>query len=169
MLCWLLILTKASAEQTATSNLERQGYRVYYPRLLRPELYRGKWRDRVVALFPRYLFLQVDSARQSVAPVRSTLGVAEVVRFGAECAVVPDAIVDGLIRRADPDSGLHRLKRGPVFERGAAIRVVAGAFEGLEGIFEREAGDDRVVVLLKLLGRETPVRVPSRFVLPGVA
>lgn len=169
MLCWRLILTKPAGERTATFNLERQGYRVYYPRLLRPVVYRGKWTDRIGALFPRYLFLQVDSARQSIAPVRSTPGVAEIVRFGAQCAVVPDAIVDGLIRRADPLSGLHRLNHGPLFERGAPVSIVAGAFGGLEGIFERDAGDDRVVVLLKLLGRETPVRVPAHFVLPSVA
>jgi transcriptional antiterminator RfaH len=164
-----LILTKPAGERIATCNLERQGYRVYYPRLLRPVVYRGKWIDRIGALFPRYLFLQVDSARQSMAPVRSTLGVAEVVRFGGECAVVPDAIVEGLMHRADPQSGLHRLSQSPLFERGAAVSIVAGAFEGLEGIFERDGGDDRVVVLLKLLGRETPVRVPAHFVLPSVA
>ena len=163
---WFLILTKPAGENTAKANLERQGYRVYHPRLLSPALYRGRWIERIVSLFPRYLFIQLDAANQSLAPVHSTLGVASIVRFGAEATVVPGSVVDGLIHRADPQTGLHRLSRERIFEPGAAIRVIAGAFEGLEGIFERDGGNDRVVVLLKLLSQNTPVRVPSRFVVP---
>jgi transcriptional antiterminator RfaH len=163
---WFLILTKPANEHVAQVNLERQGYRVYYPRLLRPSLYRGRWIERIVSLFPRYLFVQLDAAARSLAPVRSTLGVANIVRFGADAAVVPATVVDGLIRCADPETGLHRLKNPPSFEPGAPVRVIAGAFEGLQGIFERDVGSERVVILLKLLGQDAAVRVPSRFVVP---
>lgn len=166
---WFLVVTKPSGENAAQVNLERQGYRVYYPRLLRPSLYRGRWIERIVSLFPRYLFVQLDAATQSLAPVRSTLGVANIVRFGTEAAQVPSAVVDGLIRCADPDTGLHRLKTGRIFEPGAAVRVIAGAFEGLQGIFERDVGSERVVILLRLLGQDASVRVPSRFVVPCLA
>ena len=169
LLRWFLILTKPSGEKTAKINLERQGYRVYYPRLERSTLYRGRWIDRVVALFPRYLFVQLDPASQSLAPVRSTLGVASIVRFGSEAAVVPGAIVDGLLHSADPATGLHRLTRGRALERGSVVHVIAGVFEGLQGIFERDAGNERVVILLKLLGKEAPVRVPGRFIVPSMA
>jgi transcriptional antiterminator RfaH len=165
---WYLILTKPSGEETAKVNLERQGYRTYFPRLQQRKLYRGRWVERISALFPRYLFLQLDTGRQSLAPVRSTLGVAATVRFGSEYAIVPATVVDGLIQRADPESGLHELKR-PLFEPGAAVRIMSGAFAGLEGIFEREIGEDRVVVLFKLLGREASVRLPAGFVVPAYA
>jgi transcriptional antiterminator RfaH len=169
LLRWFLVLAKPSGEQAAQMNLERQGYRVYHPRLLRPALYRGRWVDRIVSLFPRYLFVQLDVARQSLGPVRSTIGVAGIVRFGPEAAIVPDGIVDALLRKADPESGLHRLNRGRSFEPGSRVSVIAGAFEGLEGVFERDAGEDRAVVLLTLLGRSTPVCVQSAFVVPSVA
>lgn len=168
LLRWFLILTKPSGENTAKLNLERQGYRVYYPRLSQTALYRGRWIDRIVSLFPRYLFIQLDSAQQSLAPVRSTVGVANIVCFGTRTAVVQDAIIDGLMRRADPESGLHELRR-PLFEAGASVRVISGAFAGLEGVFERHLGADRVVVLFRLLGRDAPVRIPSGFVVPGYA
>ncbi len=169
VLRWFLVFTKPSSECTAQVNLERQGYRVYYPRLLRPSLYRGRWVDRVVSLFPRYLFVQLDLGRQSISPVRSTVGVASIVRFGQETAFVPDGIVDALFRRADPESGLHRLNIRRPFQPGSRVSVIAGAFEGLEGIFEREAGEDRAVILLKVLGRNTPVLVRSGFVVPITA
>ena len=166
---WFLIFTKPSAEELATRNLERQGFRVYYPRLLRLGLRRGRWVERIVSLFPRYVFVQLDTARQSLAPIRSTTGVANIVRFGSGITVVHDRIVDALMRRADPTSGLHRLAGARVFEAGAAVSIVAGAFQGLDGIFERDAGNERVVILLRLLGRQAPVRIPAGFVVPSVA
>ncbi len=166
---WFLVLTKPSAESTAKTHLERQDYQVYYPRLLRPSLRRGHWADRVVSLFPRYLFVRVDTAYQSLAPVRSTFGIVDIVRFGAQPATVSDAIVEGLVERADALSGLHRVRCGSRLERGTRVNIIAGAFEGLDGIFEREAGGDRVVILLNLLGRRTPVGIPSRYVVSSTA
>jgi transcription antitermination factor NusG len=49
------------------------------------------------------------------------------------------------------------------------VHITTGPFEGLEGVFEREAGCDRVVVLLNLLGQDAQVRVHADFVLPGYA
>jgi transcriptional antiterminator RfaH len=166
---WFPVFTKPSAESMAKTHLERQRFQVYHPRLLLPALRRGRWVDRVVSLFPRYLFVRVDTAHQSLAPVRSTSGVIDVVRCGTQPATVPDAIMEELIQRADAHTGLHRLRCRSRFERGMRVNVIAGPFEGLDGIFEREAGSDRVVILLELLGRRTPVGVPSRYVVSRIA
>lgn len=163
---WFLLFTKPASERIACCNLERQGYKVYYPRLLQPSLRNGRWIDRVVSLFPRYIFVQLDCAKQSLAPISSTLGVARIVRFGRELAKVPDQLVRSLMLAADPESGLHKLKGANTLKRGSRVTVIAGLFEGLEGVFERVDGQERVVILLKLLGQETAVRLPSGYVLP---
>jgi transcriptional antiterminator RfaH len=166
MVRWYLIHTKPAREVLAEFNLKRQGYQVYYPRLLRPTRIRGRWVDRVASLFPRYLFLGLAVGHQAMGPVRSTVGVASIVRFGNDYAVVPDGVVENLRRRADPTTGLHRLNGRTVFEPGSNIRIVAGVFDGLEGVFQRESGDERVVLLLGLLGSDTLVQLPAEFVLP---
>lgn len=160
---WYLVHTKPSREEVAQSNLERQGFEVYYPRLER-ERSCGRSVGRAVALFPRYLFLRVDEGRQSLRPVQSTLGVAGVVRFGYQYTVVPEAVIRQLRMRGDPETGLHRLTGVAPLVRGANVRVCAGAFGGLDGIFERLSGADRVVVLLDMLGVSTAVDVPARYV-----
>jgi len=162
---WHLVFTKPLGENTAKINLERQGFRVYFPRVQEKVLSRGKWRDRIGALFPRYLFVQLNAAMQSLAPIRSTLGVANVVRFGTEFVTVPELVVNELIEREDV-SGVHRLSLGPLFKPGSIVRVIEGALAGLEGIFERGDANDRVVVLLKLLGCETRIRLPAASVMP---
>jgi transcriptional antiterminator RfaH len=163
---WYLIHTKPGREAVAEVNLRRQGYLVYYPRLLRSTRLRGRWVDRIAALFPRYLFLGLAVGQQEIGPVRSTLGVANVVRFGCDYTPVPDAVVEDLRMRADPETGLHRLHAHAAFKAGSKVRIVDGAFDGLEGVFHRESGDERVVLLLGLLGRDTLVQVPAAFVMP---
>ena len=98
--------------------------------------------------------------------MRSTLGVASVVRFGSRYTIVPDEVIDGLLARADAATGLHRLVRGSRLTPGTLVRIREGLFDGLEGVFEREAGADRVVVLLNLLGQAVSTHVPGDSVLP---
>ena len=157
---WYLIRSKLAEEFLAQSNLERQGFSVYLPRVISAVTRRGRRRDEVIPLFPRYLFLQVHDT-QSLGPVRSTAGVSDVVRFGAMRAIVPDRVVEEVRSRADPETGLHRLSCSTPLQPGASVRVTAGPFDGLQGIFERRAGAERVVLLLNLLGGDTRVRVPS--------
>ena len=161
---WYLVRTKPGREKNAELNLQRQNYLVYSPRLLRPARHRGSWVEKVVSLFPGYIFLHLAQA-QDLGPVRSTIGVNSIVRFGHAYAAVPDQIVEDLRRRADPETGLHRLQRFAQMQVGSSVRIVAGVFD-LEGIFQRESGAERVVLLIGLLGRETQVEVSSAFVLP---
>jgi transcriptional antiterminator RfaH len=157
---WYLIHTKPSGEAIARANLNRQGYEIYFPQLAQL-LQRGRRRlERIVPLFPRYLFLRLREGDQPLGPVRCSLGVTNVVRFGSSYAVVPDSVIRELQARADPDSGLHRIVRSPLLAPGMKVSIAAGSFKGLDGVFEREAGAERVVVLLGLLGREVPVRLP---------
>jgi transcriptional antiterminator RfaH len=165
---WYLIHTKASAETLAQVNLERQSYEVYLPRLLHSKLTRGQRRERIVPLFPRYLFLSLEEGQQSLAPVRSSVGVSGVVRFGGRYAAVADAVVRDLQGRADPATGLHQLRRPAPLTPGTVVHLAAGPFDGLDGIFQREDGAARVVVLLKLLGQETPVCVPADWIVPEI-
>jgi transcriptional antiterminator RfaH len=160
---WFLVLTKPSSEQLARIHLDRQGFHTYLPRLHRTRIGHGRRRDSIVPLFPRYLFVRLEALRQTLAPIRSTRGVAGIVRFGEQAAEVAAGVIEALTRRADPVTGLHRLE-SRALRRGMPVSIVGGAFDGLEGIFEREEGDERSVILLSMLGRNTPVRMDSRFV-----
>ena len=160
MFRWYLIHTKPLSEAVAQTNLERQGYQVYFPRALQRVRRSGRSLHHVVALFPRYLFLHLNEGCQALGPVRSTPGVAGVVRFGPSYTVVPERVIRELQARADPKSGLHTLICEQRLMAGDAVCVRTGPLSGLHGIFDRQAGGDRVVVLLRLLGQDTSVCVP---------
>ena len=165
MLRWYLVHTKPSSESIAQANLGRQGYEVYLPRIVQPVHRSGRWKDRIVALFPRYLFVRLREGLQTLGPVRSSVGVADVVKFGSRYAVVPDPVVDDLQACADPESGLHRIGLPAGMAPGSPVKIVMGPFDGVRGLLQRSDGAERVVVLLNLLGRDTSVQVPAGFVL----
>ena len=98
---WYVVHTKPRQEGIALENLERQGYRCYLPRRWVQKVRRGKAQLVQEALFARYLFIHLDSSHQgqSWTPIRSTLGVAQLVRFGTQPAKVDDALIELLRAR----------------------------------------------------------------------
>jgi transcriptional antiterminator RfaH len=150
---WLLAYTKPRQEALSEEHLRRQGYEVLSPQLRVQKLRRRKWTWVEEPLFPRYLFVGATDER-SWAPVRSTVGVASLVRFGGQVAEVPAGLVEGL-RNAAHETSLAR----PLFKQGQKVRIVTGDFATLEAVFDLAEGEGRATVLLDLLGRQTRVRV----------
>ena len=88
-------------------------------------------RDSIEPLFPRYLFLRADPAQHELARVRSTRGICGLVRFGAELARVPVAVIEALAARSDAD-GLVRLDP-PSMRPGDRVRIDTGRAEQYRG------------------------------------
>lgn len=155
---WSVVFTKPRQEQLARENLERQGFVTYLPMLKQPKRLRGHWQDVIEPLFPRYLFIAVAFGRQDLSPIRSTLGVLKLVRFGLEPATVPPGLVETLMNAEDPLSACH-LPATERFKKGDHITIGAGPFAGVEAIFEATNAKGRITVLLEILGRPTQVQV----------
>jgi len=159
MHAWYVVHTKPRKESVAEVNLRRQDFETYLPWYKRVARHRGTWKEIVEPLFPRYLFLRIDTSRQTVAPIRSTLGVTTLVTFGHRLMPVPDAVIDTLRDNADTRSGLHTAPKQD-FTKGQTVAITAGPFEGLQAIFDATSGEERVAILLDVLGKATRVVLP---------
>ena len=149
---WYLVYTKPRQEEVAATNLTRQGYGVYLPHLRQARKRAGKRVFVVEPLFPRYLFIHLDSHTDNWIPIRSTLGVMSLVRFGAEPARVPDDLVARLKSRED-DEALHEWAE-PKLAVGDHVRVAEGPLAGYEGVLIAKSGRERVTLLLDMLGSQ---------------
>lgn len=162
---WYAVQTRPRQETTAEENLRRQDYETYLPKIQVRKRRRDKWTKVVEPLFPRYLFIQVDADQQSLAPVRSTLGVASLVRFGQVLRPVPDNIIAYLKQVEDPETH-QREDDLPRHRAGDKLEVLEGPFAGLKGIYQMPKGDDRALLLLTLLGRPTKIAFPTEALSP---
>lgn len=148
---WYVAHTKPRQEFLAQEHLLRQNYRVELPlvrRIVRRKI-------SLEPLFPRYLFFQLSSPQQALTPVRSTVGVSSIVRFGMELAALSDEKCRAIMAfsEAQQQGGLDALLDTEGVQVGQNVVIRSGAFAGLEGLVSAVA-KDRVLVLMNLLGKE---------------
>ena len=155
--CWYLVYAKPRQEKGAVENLLRQKYEVYFPQIQVSRNRHGVRKLTVEPLFPRYLFIHLDSESDNWAPIRSTLGVTSLVRFGAEPARVPNELVDYLKSRQNAE-GLHEWAQ-PALKVGGRARVVGGPLAGYEGILIAKSSRERVVILMDLVGGQVRAKM----------
>lgn len=157
---WYLIHTHPRQERKALENIERQGYGAFLPLMRSRKRCKGRLADVVEPMFPRYLFVRLNTTTDNWRPLHSTLGVSALVRFGVEPARVPPKLVE-LLRDRAGDDGIRNM---PVSELnvGERVRIAAGPFEGFEGVLHAKSGRERVVLLLNLVGGAVRVEIDQK-------
>ena len=155
---WYAVHSKPRQEATAELHLQRQGFSTYLPRISERKLRRDKWVRAVEPLFPRYLFIQLDPAVDSTAPVRSTRGAVGLVRIGNDLRPVPDDVITYL-RQAEDSTGHLRLVDDWPHRVGDRVEILQGPFAGLTGVYQMQLAENRAMLLIELLGRRNEVRV----------
>ncbi len=141
---WYLIQTKPKQEEVASLNLINQDFEIYYPKT--------KIKDKVIALFPRYIFIQLNDKNQNWSPIRSTKGVANFVRFGIKFAKVPDDIIMSI--KLQEDDTVEKLIDLSKFHQGDSVQIQEGALKDQQAIFSHYDGQMRAIVLLKILHQD---------------
>jgi transcriptional antiterminator RfaH len=157
---WYVAQTHIHAECKALAHLGRQGFEVYLPRYQKRRRHARRIEKVAAPLFPRYLFVAVDVSVQRWRAILSTVGVSHLIRHGDLPVPVDDAVVAELRRRED-DMGFVRLDSRPRFAPGAPIRVSDGVFAACLGLYEGMADNERVAILLDLLGRKVRVFIDA--------
>lgn len=158
---WGVVNTQPHRECIAESNLRRQGFPVYLPRLKKTVRHarHQSYVDR--PLFPGYLFVGIDPAMTIWRPIASTVGVRAIVPAGASPALVDHRMIDA-IRDRERD-GYIVLPARP-YQQGERICVVGGPFAGAVAKVIESSDRDRIIVLLELLQKEFRASLDVRLV-----
>jgi transcriptional antiterminator RfaH len=120
-------------------------------------------------LFSGYFFCRIVDRWRSI---NSTLGVLCLVRVGDCPARCPDheiaslkAMIDGHGYVRLPEAGGAPVERKIAI--GAKVRVASGPFGGMSGLYAGQSTRERELILLDLLGRQTPVTIAAGLVAPS--
>lgn len=137
-------------ETVAKEHLMRQGFEVYLPLWIELKRRQGAWETLHSPMFPRYLFVRPRYAEQSLAPIRSTWGVSQLVRFGMEPAWAGEDLIQE-IRQLERSRGGMSQGLTP-FKKGDQVQILDGPFKGVSAeVFSCD--QQRVILLLQVLGK----------------
>lgn len=154
---WYVVHTKPRQETLALGNLQRQSYTAYCPQAVQFKSRRRRRQASIEPLFPRYIFIELTLGADNFAPIRSTLGVSDLVRFGDQPAIISQDVIDA-IRRQEQHLLTHA-GSPPAWQAGDPVEIISGPFAGLKGVFQKHRGADRVMVLFEMLGCQSRVAV----------
>ena len=157
---WFAVQTHARGETLASANLQRQGFEVYLPQYLKRRRHARRTDWVKAPLFPRYLFVRLDPQTTAWRAINSTIGAQNIVSFDGRPAAVPEGIIELIIARED-DAGMVHAGSSILFKPGEEVRVVGGPLADQTGLFDCAIDEERVFILLNLLGRQVRVKVSS--------
>ena len=159
---WYLVASKPRSEELAKLHLSRQSYATCLPTITLRKRRRGQWQQVTEPMFPGYVFVALRLGTDDIAPIRSTIGCRGLVRFGGELVPVPPAVMAPFLAfDAAPMTQEHR------FRAGDKLLIEDGPFAGLEAIFDMPKGEQRVQVLIEMLGELRAVTVLAANVGPA--
>jgi transcriptional antiterminator RfaH len=166
MEAWYLIYSKPQQERVALENLERQGYHSYLPLVRNRRRRQGRYTSIIEPMFPRYLFVHLSDETDNWGPIRSTIGIANLVRFGTHAARVPENLISMMKEREE--DGVQTMN-SPELNIGDHVRIVEGVLAGYEAILQAKTGKERVMLLLKLAqDRTARIQVSAHDIEPAV-
>lgn len=154
---WFVAQTQPQSEAKAAVHLVRQGFEIYCPQYLKTVRHARRVAVVKAPLFPSYIFVRIDVENQRWRAINSTVGVVRLVGHdGVPAALIGD-VVEGLKLREGADGFFDIPSASARFKCGEAVRVLNGAFDSCHGIFEAHTSNERVAILLELLGRKVRV------------
>ncbi|CAE6952621.1 Enhances distal genes transcription elongation in a specialized subset of operons that encode extracytoplasmic components [Vibrio sp. B1REV9] len=157
---WYLLYCKRGEQIRAKQHLENQGVECFYPTVDVEKILRGKRQKVEEPLFPCYIFARFDYEQGlSFTTVRSTRGVVDFVRFGAQPKEIQGDLIYEL-RLLDKCTDEHASSES-IPQPGDEIRVKSGQFAGIDAIFQEQDGEKRSIMLVQMITKRVPVSIDN--------
>ena len=118
----------------------------------------GRFVDKKRPLFPGYLFVAFDSAHGGWRAINSTHGINRVVSFGGQPEAVPSALIAGMMDRCDENGEMLPPSH---LKPGDNVYIIEGPMADFIATIDTLGPEQRVWVLLDILGKQTRVSLPT--------
>lgn len=158
---YFVVQTQPQRERLAAQELHNQGFVTFFPVIQHlPVLRKGKLQaSRQSALFPKYLFVQLDLAHDQWRSINGTRGVIRLMCMDDEHpSRVPDPVMSRLLAAGEV---IEELRAGLPFNPGDQVEFTDGSFKGVQGLVQ-QCSSSRVTLLLSLLGGQVTTHCEPR-------
>jgi transcriptional antiterminator RfaH len=154
---WYVAQTLPHKEELASRNLARQNFQSFLPRYRATRRHARKRYDVLAPLFPGYIFIRFDPDNAPWRSINGTQGIRRLV--GPQLTrplPMPASAIDNLMARCR--NGIM-LSLFDGLEPGTISRVTSGPFANQLVTIEAHEADERVRVLLNILGSDRTIEV----------
>lgn len=153
-LSWCAVYTYPRHEKTVSEQLGWKRLEVFLPTYEKE----SRWKDRKMRLqlplFPGYVFTRIHSSER--AKVLTTPSVVRILSFNGMPAPIADTEIDAIRLCLDRGATLEKHSFLGVGER---VRVLGGAFEGLEGIVLRQKSSCKLLISIELIHQSVTLEI----------
>jgi transcriptional antiterminator RfaH len=149
---WYAVHTQAMAERKAVFHLTNQKFETYLPCYSKQRRHARRVDWISAPLFPRYIFVNFDIETVHWRAISSTVGVSYIISQGDKPVPVSEKLINAF-RDREGEDGLVQMNDFAAFNKGDEVRFISGPLTDQLGFFECQRDNDRVVILMKLLGR----------------
>lgn len=158
---WHIVTVEGSREHLAAAGLVGRWFNTYLPALRSIVIEKdGKKRPVWRALFPGYLF--VLEGHQHQDRIKDVPGVTSVLKIDGNWAMLDDIIVKAIARQVDEENDPRpNKKKRSKFKVGDMVRIVDGSFGGFTAPISALDENERITLLLDVLGRRTATHVTA--------
>ena len=155
---WFILQFKSNSHHLAAKNLNRQGFETFLPLHDTTSRRTSRFINTSKPLFPGYMFIRFNRAESEWNKINNTYGVSRLITFNSLLKSIPTSFVDSLMKRYDSSGKLLPIVK---FKKGDNVKVLTGPFADFIATIEKYEADQRIWILMDLMGRKTKIQTPS--------
>jgi transcriptional antiterminator RfaH len=155
---WFILQFKSNSHHIAVKNLNQQGFETFLPLHETTSRRLSRFINTSKPLFPGYMFIKFDRAESEWHKINSTYGVSRLITFNSILKSIPTIFVDNLMKRYDLSGKLLPKQK---LKKGDPVTVLKGPFANFIATVEKYEADQRIWILMDLMGRKTKIQTPS--------
>ena len=155
---WFILQFKPNSHHLAAKNLNRQGFETFLPLHETTSRKLSRFINTSKPLFPGYMFIKFDKTKSEWHKINSTYGVSRLITTNSILKSIPAIFVDHLMKRYDLSGKLLPIQK---LKKGDQVTVLKGPFANFIATVEKYEADQRIWILMDLMGRKTKIQTPS--------
>ncbi|MDB2372736.1 KOW motif-containing protein [Amylibacter sp.] len=155
---WFILQFKSNSHHQAEKNLNRQGFETFLPLHDTTSRKLSRFINTSKPLFPGYMFIRFNRAKSDWHKINNTYGVSRLITFNSILKSIPNSFVDSLMKRYDLSCKLLPIQK---LKKGDHVTVLTGPFANFIATVEKYEADQRIWILMDLMGRKTKIKTPS--------
>ena len=138
---YYVIHTKPKQENKALINLQRQGFKIWFPFFKKTIFFKNKEIEKKEPFFPGYIFVILDIIKDDWSKIQSTFGVKYLITYNG----VPKEIENSNVKE------IKKVVSGATLNLNDKVKIISGKLINKKGKIIEMCSSNRVKLLLESL------------------